>query len=289
MKILLLYLAIFMGTISSTAQKEKILTHHKADDRYASYSPDGKQIIFESNRDGNWELYLMASDGGDLQRLTSNTHDDRRPFWHPDGKKILFESNKNGRFQLFELETKTGKITKLQLPEMEGEPIFASYSPDGKYIAFSSGKSDGTSDIRIVSNKGQNLEALIIYPHRNLYPRWSPDAKSLLFFSRHETDNKDDEIYRINLDGSGKKRLTNWPKHNFCPSWSADGKKIAYVTSMENSRPEIYIMNSDGSNQQRITYNNDGDTLPNWSPDGKKLLITAFRNGNYEICELKLD
>lgn len=84
------------------------------------------------------------------------------------------------------------------------------------------------------------------------------------------------------------KRLTHWPKHNFCPAWSADGKKIAYAVSMENSRPEIYIMNIQGEDQIRLTHNEDGDTLPNWSANGDKLLITGFRNGNYEVCVLQI-
>ena len=92
----------------------------------------------------------------------------------------------------------------------------------------------------------------------------------------------------MKINGDSLKRLTDWYKHNFCPMWSHDGKKIAYSTSMEDNRPEIYIMNQDGSEKTRITDNTDGDTLPNWSNDDRKLLITGYRNGNYEIIELTL-
>ena len=109
-----------------------------------------------------------------------------------------------------------------------------------------------------------------------------------MYFSRKETNNQDDEIYKLNLDSGIEERLTNWPQHNFCPSWSNDSSKIVFVTSMKNIRPEIYIMDSNGNNQVRITYNIDGDTLPDWSPNDNKILITGYRNGNFEICELEL-
>ena len=282
---------ILLSTISAAFSQhieEEMLTRNKADDRYASYSPTGEQILFESNRDGNWEIYIMDADGKHQQRLTTNDFDDRRPAWHPSGKKIVFESNRSGKYELYELFMNNGKIKKITIQDLTGEPIFAKYSPDGKKIAFANKKSDHKSDIIIITEKGRMIRSLTNYRYRSTYPNWSADGKTLLFFSRHETNNEDDEIYTINIDGSGEKRLTNWPKHNFCPAWSNDGKKIAYVTSMENNRPEIYVMDANGENQVRITYNNDGDTLPVWSADDKKLLVTGYRNGNYEICELTI-
>ncbi len=289
-KIVLLLIAVIgslhLGYCQNT--KETLLTKNKAHDRYASYSPSGKSIIFESNRNGNWEIYRMTSKGENQERLTFGKHDNRRPSWHPSGEKIIFESNKDGTFELFELSIATKAIKKINISHLTGTPMFAKYSFDGTKIAFTERKSDTVSNIQIVSSKGALIKTLTNYNYRSVYPNWSGNDQRILFFSRHETNNTDDEIYTIHIDGSQKQRLTYWPKHNFCPAWSKDGKKIAYVTSMKDIRPEIYIMDSDGSNQTRITYNNDGDTLPNWSPDGKKLLITAYRNGNFEICELTL-
>ncbi len=266
--------------------QETILSNHPGQDRYGSYSPDGKHIVFESDRDGNWEIYRMDATGENQERLTKSDVENRRPSWHPNGKKVLFESNRNGRFELYELYIRTKKIKKLSLPPLEGEPMFARYSPDGKTIAYSNKKSDQEAEIVLVDRKGRLLASLTNNGFRSFYPSWSPQGDALLFFSRHETNNEDDEIYSINLDGSGLDRLTHWPKHNFCPAWSPDGKKIAYVTSMEGTRPEIYVMDTKGQNEFRITYNEDGDTLPNWSGDSKRLLVTGYRNGNFEICEL---
>lgn len=288
----ILFIAILfrlhITTSFSQGAKEVNLTNNSADDRYASYSPTGKQIVFESNRDGNWGIYLMDANGKNQQKIVSTAFEDRRPSWHPNGKKVMFESNKSGKNELYTISIASNTIQRIDIPGIDGEPSFAQYSHDGKKIAFTLRKTDQESNIAVMDSNGKNVTLVTNYRFRSFYPNWSKDDTRLLFSSRHETNNKDDEIYNINLDGANKERLTNWPKHNFCPSWSKDGKKIAYVTSMKERRPEIYIMDADGKNQVRITYNNDGDTLPNWSVDNKKLLTTSYRNGNFEICELTI-
>ena len=270
------------------SHSEKCLTNNQFEDRYASYSPDGNWIIFESNRNGKWGIYLMNTDGKDVQRLTIDTYDCRRPIWHPDGKKVLFESDRNGSWKLYTIKIKNKKEKQLTQIAENGKLVFASYSPNGKRIAASLQETEEKSNIVVLSRNGKLKKWLTNNEKRNFYPRWSKDGKEIIYFSRKDTDNQDDEIYRLNIKNGNDVRLTNWHKHNFCPSWSADGKKIVYVTSMEDTRPEIYIMDIDGSNQTRITYNQDGDTLPNWHPKANKILLTAYRNGNYEICELEL-
>ena len=68
----------------------------------------------------------------------------------------------------------------------------------------------------------------------------------VLYFSRKETNNADDEVYRLNDASGDEGRLTTWHTHNFCPSWSPDGDSLVYVTSMEDARPEIFVMERDG-------------------------------------------
>lgn len=289
--VLFVFLVNPIKTFSQTKLvNERCLTDNSFDDRYASYSPSGEKIVFESNRDGNWEIYLMDSSGNNVRRLTFNEADDRRPTWHPSGKKVLFESTRNGKNELYTLNLrnlrnlKTKQITNF----VKGEPLFGNFSPDGKLIAVGLKESEDITNIILLDRKGRKVSELTNSSKRSNYPKWSEDGSKIVYFSRKDTNNQDDEIYSYTITNGTGKRLTHWPKHNFCPSWSSDGSKIAYVTSMEGTRPEIYVMDSDGKNQVRITTNEDGDTLPNWAPNRNKLIITGYRNGNFQICELEL-
>ena len=269
-------------------EKETKLTTNTSDDRYASYSPDGQKIIFESNRDGTWQIYIMNADGSEQVRLTTNESNNRRPAWHPNSETVLFESDRNGKMDLFTIDLADMEVRQLT-GFQNAEPIFAQYSPDGESIAISLRESENKSNIVLLNKDGEIIKELTNTNFRSYYPRWSNDGTGIVYFSRKETENEDDEIYRLNVETGEETRLTDWPKHNFCPSWSNDDSKIVYVTSMEEIRPEIYVMDSDGKNQIRLTYNENGDTLPCWSPTGNKILITGYRDENFEIIELELD
>ncbi len=265
---------------------EHCLTTNSYEDRYASYSPNGEWILFESKRGGQWGIYLMDKFGQRLQKLSKNEYNSRRPSWHPNGKRIIYESERRGKQGLYTKKIKSKRTRKLKAWIPEGKLMFPSYSSSGQLIAVSHKLTDEESRIVLLKKNGKFIRSITQNNLRNYYPKWSNNGMHLLFFSRKDTDNQDDEIYRLDLKTSREKRLTTWPAHNFCPSWSSDDKQIVYVTSIENSRPEIFIMDHDGENKMRITFNDDGETLPNWHPYENKILMTAYRNGNYEICEL---
>ena len=267
--------------------REKCLSNNPADDRFGSYSPIGTQILFESNRDGNWEIYLMDADGTNQKRLTADSGEDRRPSWHPNGKAILFESNRSGKNELYRLELTDMALTQITSFD-QAEPTFASYAPDGRSIATSLRQSEQISHIVLLNNNGRITKKLTYGDNRSFYPQWSHHGDEIVYFSRKETNNQDDEIYRMNIITGEEHRLTHWPTHNFCPSWSRDDRRIVYVTSMETIRPEIYLMDTTGKNPIRLTYNEDGDTLPFWSPTEDKILFTGYRNGNFEICVMEI-
>lgn len=265
------------------------LTNNPAEDRYPDWSPDGRKILFESNRTGNWDIYHMNSDGSGLKVLTRDTSDERQPDWHPDAKSILFESNRNGKFELFQLHLKTGGIQQLFSLESESfEASFGQFSPDGSEIAFTAvfPETESKYEILVYHISKDSLRSISSDYPRSLYPRWSKQGDQILFFARRHPHLETDQIYSMRPDGSDVRRITEHGHHQFCPSWSANGKQFVCAVSQENSRPELFIFGLDGKEKSRLTNNDYGETLPDWSPDGKKIAITAYRNGNYEICIL---
>src|SRR2546422_11714268 len=88
------YTTLFRSNADGSGQMN--LTNNPALDYPAGWSPDGSKILFETNRDGNYEIYVMNADGSGQVNLTNNPASDADPAWSPDGSKIAFNSSPDG-------------------------------------------------------------------------------------------------------------------------------------------------------------------------------------------------
>src|ERR1043166_3934401 len=112
------------------------LSSPKGEESFPRFSPDGSQIAFSGNYDGNIDIYVVPATGGLPKRLTYHGDPDRMLEWYPDGKSILFASmrtSEKDRFNhLYKIDAKGGLPEKLPVPYGE----FGSISPDGKTLAY---------------------------------------------------------------------------------------------------------------------------------------------------------
>jgi Tol biopolymer transport system component len=162
----------------------------------------------------------MNADGSGHRNLTRNRAQDYFPTWSPDGRKIAFIRTRNSsRFH--------GHPFELWVMNADG-----------------SGQRRLTRDAWHI----QGPPLLDDHKHAMRPPRWSPDGRKLLFVSR---SNSSPEVYVINADGSGQRRLTRDADHSD-PAWSPDGRKIAFISTRDGERA-IYVMNADGSQQRSVT------------------------------------
>ncbi len=278
-------------TLKAIAQgvgfKEEQLTHNRFDNRYASYNKAGETIIFESNRDGHWQIYSMDIDGKNQRRVINSTTNDRRPTWNPYENMILFESERNGISDLYTFHMDTKELKKVPIP-LNGNKSYAQFAPNGKELIFNYKISDNNFNVYVISANGKRLKTILSNSYKNMYPRFSPRGDAILYFSRKNSKGEYDEIYVYNIIAKKEARLTRWPLQNHYASYSNSGSRIVYVNSTEDNESEIYIMTKEGKSPQRITFNNTADTLPNWSPQDFNLLITGFRNGSFQICKILL-
>ena len=107
----------------------------------------------------------------------------------------------------------------------------------------------------------------------------------IAFLSNRDGSN---EIYVMNVDGSGLTRLTNNDAEEGYPAWSPDGRRIAFESGQDGNT-EIYVMNADGSGQTRLTDNALTDWSPAWLPDGNRIAFASDRDGNWEIYVMNAD
>ena len=259
------------------------------------------QIAFSSDREGNYEIYVMDADGRNKRRLTKNRHDDWDPSWSPDGKRIAFTSSetpigaflhtqivREGRPQIYVMDADGKNLRRLSNNNFaEWHP---SWSPDGKRIAFTSSSdrptADGYWDIYVMDADGNNPRNLTNHPSADWHPSWAPDSQRIAFVSSRDAFGWC--IYVMDADGRNQQRLTDDSHADYSPSWSPDGEHIAFVSIREENY-EIYVMDTDGKNRRRLTRNPGHDLHPSWSPDGKRIVFVSHRDGNYEIYTMNAD
>ncbi len=172
-----------------------------------------------------------------------------------------------------------------QLTHHSAEDVVASWSPDGKSLAFTSARK-GNKQVYVMDADGQNITRLTYHDAESYEPAsWSSDGKRIAFSSLRDGNS---EVYAMDADGHNPTRLTYHDAEDTDPTWSPDGRRMAF-TSFRAGNSDVYVMDADGHNLVRLTDHDAGDWDPTWSPDGEHIAFTSSREGNYELYVMDAD
>lgn len=247
--------------------------------------PAPNRIAFETNRDGNLEVYSMNADGTELTRLTFNPAADGNPAWSPDHRKIAFTSLRNGNPEIYVMNADGSNQTRLtNNAAIDDDPA---WSPDGSKIAFWSSR-NGNAEIYVMNADGSNQTRLTFDGRTDTQPEWSPNGMKIAFTS-NRSDLLNFDIYVMNANGSGVTRLTTNRALDDSPAWSPDGSKIAFTSNRGGLLDfEIWVMNADGSSPVQLTSGKNTSVRASWSRDGSKIAFASNRDGlvNFDIFRM---
>lgn len=256
---------------------------------YPNWSPDDSLIAFQSNRDGNDELYTIAPDGSGLKRLTNNAASDGHPAWSPDGTRLAFETNRDGNYEIYVMNADGSNPVRLTKTTAANRyPIWIPGC--NERIVFASDRDGAGFRIYAIDPDGKSLTRLTTLPAGQTapdnMPAWSGLPASLrapgvccvpgvVFDSTR--DASAEELYIMKNDGSQVTRLTFNQARDMKPAPSSDGTRIAFQSNRDGLF-QIYVMSTDGSGATRLTNSTGNDTEPIWAVDGARIAFVSTRD-----------
>jgi Tol biopolymer transport system component len=273
-----------------------------------SISPDGKRIIFLSTKDlFSIDMYLADAETGKFERrivkTAANPHFESLGFvkssgsWDSEGKRIVFGAVVKGKPVLSIINIKKGEEREISFPEF-GEILNPTWSPDGRFIAFSA-QSSGFSDLFIYDVENENLKRITNDIFAYLQAAWSPDGRTIaLVTDKFSTDASilnvgKYEIALLDPETGEMERLPCFSgAKNISPQWSPDSGSL-YFISDRSGISNIYKIDLESQNITQITNCYTGITgLTAQSPalsvaqHSGRLVYCLYENDNYNIYSL---
>ncbi len=262
------------------------ITNDPAFDGDPSFSPDGKQVVFASLRDGNAEIYLMNADGGDVRRLTDHPAWDSHPVFSPDGTTIAFPSNRESEdSDVYLMSADGGNIRRLTDWKTDEYVEPGCWSPDGTQIAFVSDR-EGNDDIFVINAEVYRPRLILADSENNIAsPTLSPDGIQIVY--QAETVGKTGELRVFDTETKRSRVLLETASSDLSPVFAPNGDWIAFHNRI-GGNTEICLIKPDGSDLRNLTNNAARDASPTWSPDGTKIGFSSNRGGNSGKFDLYL-
>jgi Tol biopolymer transport system component len=254
-----------------------------------AWTPDGREIVFPSDREGGYALWRISVTGGTPERLVVGGNDDFSPPLSPQGNRLAI--SRQGNRLAYVRSAFDTNIWRIEIPKRKGgrhppTQLIAStnleqgpqFSPDGRKIVFESTRS-GSYEIWVCDSNGTNLLQLTSFERTTGTPRWSPDGRHIAFDARIETHS---DIYVIGAEGGSPRRITTETSDDVVPTWSRDGHWI-YFASNRTGDQQVWKVPAEGGEAVQVTKH--GGFAAYEAPDGKFVYYTKIdRPGLWRVA-----
>jgi Tol biopolymer transport system component/DNA-binding winged helix-turn-helix (wHTH) protein len=251
------------------------------------FSPDGSRIVFTACRGRSGlpqQLWLINSDGSNMQELTVGPNPAAYPSWYPDGRRILFETYEPGS-ALLSVDTDTRQTKNV----LSLDPSFSvpTISPDGTKFLLD-GSVDGILNVWQFDLATGAKTQLTFEKEMAAYPAWSPDGKWIAYEIERGTDNS---IAILPRGGGSPTLLTPFHGQHWMHGWSSDGDKVLYAMQGDDFNWNIWSVSRSTKIEKQLTHythTNAYVRYPAMSPRGDQIVYEYTETiGNIWMMQFK--
>ena len=242
------------------------------------WSHDGRLLAFGATYNKQNDVYTVRPDGSGLRRITDASSLNAGTLallsWLPRDEGLLLLAHRDSSWQLYRIKPDGSGLSAFPRPATAIGSVEGALSPDGSRIVFVNEIDRSHHQLFARNVDGTNVRQLThstgrVWSDRN--PAWSPDGRFITFDSIRDTTGAG-EMYRINADGTGERRLTtSSPVNNAGSHWSPDGRHLLWG-QVANRRGFLVESDPDGGNFRKIA---DDLLSGTYSPDGKRIAASG--------------
>ncbi len=294
--------------IPSSGGEAKQLTNSPKADRHPRWSPDGKWIAFESNRDGSMQIYIANAVTGEAKQFTKIFTEASGAIWSPDGKKIGFVSTVFPEFSDKPFAV-ADSLNKAKQESRDNSKVKARIMTKLLYRHWDSWVDDKRQHIFVVNTDGTNLRN-VTPGDRDAVPTsstfstgddfsFSPDGKEIAYTAtpvpvREESWSTNHDILTVNLETGERKQVTTNTAADVFPQYSPNGKYIAYRAQaragFEADRWQLMLYDRATGKSKSITpaFDTNVDAFV-WTSDNKTLYTSAEEKANSPLWSIGID
>jgi serine/threonine protein kinase/Tol biopolymer transport system component len=266
-------------------------------DRSFSVAPDEKRIAYTDNKDGQRDIWIVPSSGGEPQRITNDKAEDSNPVWTPDGH-IIYSSKRNGLKQICLVRLDGRPPTQLTANDSNSEVV--DVSPDGTKILYATArdesdlwsvKLDAAKELQLTADIGIEMWADIAPDGNTIAFQGTPAATGATMLNcplLSKPLDRDVQAAELTPDG-------------YAPRWSPDGKRIAFLR-YSSGRSNLWVVNAAGGDARPVTtggvmfggfsflpYNRLQTQDFQWADDGNRLIYCATDSGVANVWQIGVD
>lgn len=250
-------------------------------------TPQSPWVAFQSERAGQWDIYLIRPQTSQLYQITDTPMvDERLPTWSPEGGWLAYEVQQQNLSVIYKQQL-WGKNRQRVTSKDQEHIASLRWSPDGKWLAYVD--TNENMLYRIPSNGGESepLLPIIHYFPDSAMLDWSPDSQSLVYISQPPTPPQNNALFVFDLQTRSSTRLTFHNTTDMTPLWG--NENWIFFSSYTRSSYELYRIRADGSELERITKTAWDELHSHLSPDGQWLAVASWQPRDLEIYQMRPD